>query len=81
MTPTPEGPADRLRRQTACPSCGAPLAQGFLGTNGRVFWSNETHALGVFGDENLIPLALVTTNYRTAARCGPCGLVLFALEP
>lgn len=60
-----------------CPSCHGPLSRGYLGTNGRVFWSHEKHFLGVAGDEVLIPVALVRTSYRLAARCQTCSLVAF----
>jgi hypothetical protein len=66
-----------LGKIAACPACQASLDHGFVGTNGRVFWSKEEHLIGLFGDANLIPISLATTTYLPTAKRPSCGLVMF----
>lgn len=58
-----------------CPRCAGTVEQGYVGTNGRVFWSDQRHLLSAFGDEVLIPIALLTTSFRPASICRTCDLV------
>ncbi|MCI4320085.1 MAG: hypothetical protein L3K23_08155 [Thermoplasmata archaeon] len=48
-----------------------------MGTNGRVFWSDKQHVLGVVGDEVLISRAIVRTSYLPGILCRDCGFVGF----
>lgn len=75
LGPDPGSNTGSLNVVNSCPRCRGSVDQGFVGTNGRVFWSDERHILSAFGDEVLIPIALLTTNYRPASICRSCGLV------
>jgi uncharacterized protein DUF6487 len=72
-----EKPWDGPTLPRTCPSCGGTLATGFVGTNGRVFWSEKKHFIGVFGDEPLISLAMARTTYVRGVLCRRCGFVGF----
>ena len=67
----------KLALVKSCPICGGPIDRGFLGTNGRVFWSEDEEHLRVFGDDVLIPIAIFTTNYVDSIRCRTCDFYAF----
>jgi hypothetical protein len=42
-----------------------------------VFWAENKHLIGAFGDEPLISLAMVRTTYVPGILCRRCGFVGF----